>query len=96
MQHPDPSLIYQARKFITAENVHRINTWIFCYETSQHGGARQIRYERLLREFVATRNLMLNLSIQARQALNRGIEARRASTALDEEIQRTQGHYHTR
>jgi hypothetical protein len=31
MQHPDHSLIYRARKFMTAENVHRVNTWIFCY-----------------------------------------------------------------
>lgn len=88
MQHPDHSLIYQARKFITAENVHRLNTWIFCYETSQQDSPRQVRYERLLREFVATRNLMLSLRMQAKQALYRGIKARRASTELDEEIKR--------
>jgi len=88
MEHPDHSLIYQARQFITAENVHRINTWIFCYETSQQDSPRHTRYEQLLREFVATKKLMLGVRIQASVALYRGIEARRASTALDEEIKR--------
>jgi hypothetical protein len=92
MPHPDHSLIYQARKFITAENVHRVNTWIFCYESSPQKSSRQMRYERLLREFVATRNLMLGLRIQAKVALCRGIKARRASTELDEEIQRCFSH----
>jgi hypothetical protein len=67
---------------------HRVNTWIFCYETSEQGSPLQMRYERLLREFVAAKNLMLGLRVQANAALYRGIEARRASTELDEEIQR--------
>jgi hypothetical protein len=89
MQHPDHSLIYQAQKFVTAENVHSVNTWIFCYAMSPQDSPRQARYEQLLREFVATKNLMIGASIQAKVALHRGIEARRASTALDEEIKRS-------
>ena len=50
MPNVDYSLIYQAQKFITAENVHSVNTWIFCYEKSQPPS--QMRYEQLLREFV--------------------------------------------
>jgi hypothetical protein len=84
MHNVDYSLIYQARKFITAENVHSVNTWIFCYEQSQP--PCQKRYEQLLREFVAAKNLMIGASIQAKAALCHGIEARRASTALDDEI----------
>jgi hypothetical protein len=91
MQHPDHSLIHQARKFITAENVHRVNTWIFCYETCLQE-SRKMRYEQLLREFVANRNLVLGLRIQAKAALCRGIKARRASIELDEEIQRCFSH----
>jgi hypothetical protein len=61
MPNVDYSLIYQAQKFITAENVHNVNTWIFCYEKSQP--SRQMRYEQLLREFVATNNLLLGVRI---------------------------------
>jgi hypothetical protein len=64
MHKVDYSLIYQARKFITAENVHSVNTWIFCYERSQP--SRQMRYEQLLREFVATNNLLLGLRMRGR------------------------------
>jgi hypothetical protein len=86
MQHPDHSLIYQAQKFITAENVHCVNTWIFCYAMSPQDSPRQARYEQLLREFVTGKNLMLGARIQANAARCRGIEAKRASTSLDEEI----------
>jgi hypothetical protein len=61
MHNVDYSLIYQAQKFITAENVHSVNTWIFCYEKSQP--PRQMRYEQLLREFVATNNLLLGFRV---------------------------------
>jgi hypothetical protein len=53
MGHLDHSLIYRARKFINAATVHRVKTWIFCYETAQPDSPQQRRYERLLREFVA-------------------------------------------
>jgi hypothetical protein len=61
MPKVDYSLIYQAQKFITGENVHSVNTWIFCYEKSQP--PRQMQYEQLLREFVATNNLLLGVRI---------------------------------
>jgi len=48
----DRDLIRQARRFITGANVHRINTWIFCYELSTTGSPRQRKYEAMLREFV--------------------------------------------
>ena len=82
------SLICKAQKFITAENVHRVKTWIFCYEASEPESPRRRRYEQLLREFVTTKNLMAAARIQAKFALARGIDLRRASTALDEEIRR--------
>lgn len=62
MPNVDYSLIYQAQKFITAENVHSVNTWIFCYEKAQP--ASQLRYEQLLREFVATNNLLLGFRMR--------------------------------
>jgi len=54
----DHSLIYQARKFMTGENVHQVKTWIFCYETSEPGSVRSRCYETLLREFVASHTLL--------------------------------------
>jgi hypothetical protein len=62
MPNVDYSLIHQARKFITGENVHNVNTWIFCYENSQQ--PCQMRYEQLLREFVATNNLLLSFRVR--------------------------------
>ena len=63
MSNVDHSLIYGAQKFITAANVHSVNTWIFCYEKSEPDSPRQKRYEQLLREFVATNTLTLGISI---------------------------------
>ena len=62
----DHSLIYQARKFITGANVHYVKTWIFCYETSEPESEGRRRYEKLLREFVATRNLILAARIKVK------------------------------
>jgi hypothetical protein len=76
----DHSLIYQARKFINAANVHRVNTWLFCYERLPDV-SRQKRYEELLRDFVAAQNLTLGACMQAKQALDRGIELRAEGTA---------------
>jgi hypothetical protein len=84
----DHSLLYEARQFTTGATVHHIKTWIFCYETSEPDSPRRKRYEQLLREFVATKKLILGIRIQAKVALDRGIELRRASTALDEAIKR--------
>jgi hypothetical protein len=53
---------------------------------SPQDSPRQVRYEQLLREFVTVDNLTLGARIQATAARCRGIEARAASTSLDEEI----------
>jgi hypothetical protein len=55
----DHSLIYEARKFITGENVHDVRTWIFCYENSLSDSNGHERYEKLLREFVAIKRLKM-------------------------------------
>jgi hypothetical protein len=70
----DHSLIHQARKYVTGANVHSVKTWIFCYETSAPDSARRLRYERLLRDFVASRRRIetCRLNIQAiRERLER-------------------------
>jgi len=64
----DYSLIYEARKFITGANVHHVKTWIFCYETSQPQSARRQRYEILLRDFVASKQLIAATRIRAELA----------------------------
>jgi hypothetical protein len=61
MESIDRSLIYQARRFVTGANTHRISTWIFCYEMAQPGSLRQKHYEGLLRNFVAMKNRMLGI-----------------------------------
>jgi hypothetical protein len=66
MPNVDYSLIYQAQKFITSENVHSVNTWIFCYEKSQP--SRQMQYEQLLREFVAKNNLLLGFRMRGERS----------------------------
>jgi hypothetical protein len=81
----DHSLIYQARKFINATNVHCVNTWLFCYQSSPDASRRK-RYEELLRDFVATKNLTLGARMQAKQAVDRGLELRADGTAMDQVI----------
>ena len=54
MPELDRDLILQAGKYITGANVHHVKTWIFCYETSQPGTPRSLRYEVLLRDFVSS------------------------------------------
>jgi hypothetical protein len=85
----DHRLIYQAQTFLTAENAHSVNTWLFCYENSEPNSSRRERYERLLREFVTTKNLNLGIRLQAALRRDRGIELRKRSSAIDEEI----GHF---
>src|SRR5262245_4847944 len=84
----DHSLLYQARKFITAANVHYLKTWIFCYETAAPESPRRERYEKRLREFVAAKNLMFGVRLHAKLALDRGIALWAKGIALDEEIRR--------
>jgi hypothetical protein len=55
----DHALLYQARKFITAANVHYVKTCIFCYEISAPHSQHRQQYERLLREFVGSENRLL-------------------------------------
>jgi hypothetical protein len=59
MHEVDHLLLHQARTFITGANVHYVNTWIFCYETSAADlTGRRERYEKLLRDFVASNTLL--------------------------------------
>lgn len=67
----DHSLIYQARKFITGANVHDVKTWILCYETSLPDSPNRTRYEKLLREFVDRRTILLGVRLQKELANNR-------------------------
>jgi len=60
-------LIAQARRFLDSANVHRITTWILCYEMSTPGSRRWHRYESLLQDFVQTKT---SLS-KARQLIER-------------------------
>jgi len=86
MSNLDRVLVHEARKFITAANVHAVNTWIFCYENSIPDSPPQKHYEQLLRDFVATNRLMLG---EAKLATDLGIKLRKASRALNEEIKRS-------
>jgi hypothetical protein len=88
MSNLDHSLIYQARQLITGANVHHVKTWIFCYETSQPNSAHRQRYERLLREFVAAKNLTLGVRLQAQLARDRGIALQSMNPAIEEVIRR--------
>jgi hypothetical protein len=54
----DHCLLDQSRRFITGANVHDVSTWMFCYETSEPHSPGRLRYEQLLREFVASRTLV--------------------------------------
>jgi hypothetical protein len=65
----DHSLVYNARKFITGANAHSVRTWIFCYENLPAG--RRDLYEKLLREFVASHNLLLAMRMQVEAARSR-------------------------
>jgi hypothetical protein len=66
----DHSLIYEVQKFITGANVHDVKTWIFCYETSLPNSRHHERYEKLLREFVATKRLHIAARRQKSLPLN--------------------------
>jgi len=55
----DESLIYAAKKFIDGANVHDVETWIFCYEWSKPQSDGRQRYEKILRQFVASKKLQL-------------------------------------
>jgi len=88
MNAPDHALLYEARRFITGANAHRVKTWIFCYETSTPDSAHYKRYEQLIREFVNTKKLLLGIRVQAKLEVKRGKDLRRASMALEEEIKR--------
>jgi hypothetical protein len=63
----DHTLIFRARNYIDGANVHRIKTWIFCYEISPVGSDARQRYERLLRDFVAARDLRLERTCESKR-----------------------------
>ena len=80
----DHALLYQARKFITAANVHYVKTCIFCYEISAPHSQHRQRYERLLREFVGSENTLLaarTLAELVRCSANRAYAARESLDA---------------
>ena len=83
----DHSLLYQARKFITAANVHCVKTWIFCYETSAPHSEHRQRYEKLLREFVALKTALLGARAYAELARRRSNRAYAKAESLDREIE---------
>jgi len=88
MPNLDHTLVDEARKFVTGANVHRVNTWIFCYVSSLPNSSRRERYEKLLREFVNTRRLTIANRLYAKMAVARGQQIRLASLDLEEEIKR--------
>ena len=67
----DHSLLYQVRKFITAANVHRVKTWMFCYRTSAPDSEPGRRYEKLLREFVVGENRLMAARASAALAMDK-------------------------
>ena len=83
----DHSVIYQARKFVTAANVHLVNTWIFLYEHSTPQSSDREHYEKLLREFVTARRLSFAARVYATAARTRSVDARAISDALNQEIE---------
>jgi hypothetical protein len=83
LDHP---LIYEARKFIDGANFHRVNTWIFCYETSEPNSVRRERYEVLLREFVATKRIVAAGRAQAAIAREYSVRARSHHSTVSEAI----------
>jgi hypothetical protein len=64
MRGIDHSLLHQARKLVTGADVHRLKTWIFCYEISEPGSSHRKRYEKLLRKFVNTTNLSFSVRLR--------------------------------
>jgi len=55
MAHPDQTLLYRVRQFITGANVHSVRTLIFLYEHSKPESADRDSYELVLRKSVASR-----------------------------------------
>jgi len=69
----DRVLVYEARKLITAANVHYVDTWILCFQILTPGTLHQKRYEQLLRKFIATKRLMRRRIARKKLAMERGI-----------------------
>jgi hypothetical protein len=58
MRDLDHSLVHQIRKLVDGANVHYVNTWLFCYETSEPGSTKREKYERILRKFIIEKSRM--------------------------------------
>jgi len=84
----DHSLIYQARKFVDGANLHYVNTWIFCYETSDPNSERHTQFEQLLREFVAFQTRIKAAQMYAEQARKYSEDVCTRSDALNRRIKR--------
>jgi hypothetical protein len=55
----DRTLIYQVEKLLDGSNVHQLGTWLLCYQIAEPGSLCSDKYEQLLRQFVAEKNLAL-------------------------------------
>jgi hypothetical protein len=53
MDDLDYDLLHRVQQLTDGANVHKVNNWLFCYQQLQ--GLARARYEKLLREFVASR-----------------------------------------
>jgi len=82
----DHTLLYQARKLVTAANAHTLKTAIFCYETSAPGSKTRATYERCLRDLVQ-QHARISAAIYYADAVCRNAEKVRAkSDAINREI----------
>jgi hypothetical protein len=82
----DYSLIHEAQRYITGDNVHYVNTWIFCYQTSMPDSAQRERYGKLLREFVVTKRLTMAARVEAVLARRHSKNVRSLSDVLNRQI----------
>ena len=81
----DHSLIYQAAKLATGANSHAIYTCLYRYETAKTV-KRRARYERVLRQFVATSHLLIARQAEAEFLRRRSEKLREMSDYLAQRI----------
>src|ERR1043166_938162 len=82
----DHTLLHEVRRFITGANVHSVKTWVLCYETADPDSERRVYYERLLREFVASKYRIHVARANAEQLRSDSMKLWAAGEALDREV----------
>ena len=82
----DHTLLYQARKLLTAANVHTLKTAIFCYETSAPGSKARETYERGLRDLVQQHARIAAAMDHAREVCRTADHVLAKSDAINREI----------